>query len=167
MVLIALLIALQRTDPPRTTVPVHLTTLPVHQYLYLCTVHQYLYLTMRVKNRYISMRVNACQEQVYQCVLMRVKNRYISKRETENLINELWNAREQERRAANRTGSTLCEFNDFIYNFLQMKYGKFQGIICETAYNLMDGCRRFNDDADVELFEKVCAIVMTCCDDVP
>ncbi len=102
------------------------------------------------------------------------RNRNITKRDTEQLIRAIWSTKQDEDRNAARRGIPPPSLNDHIYQHFRVRFGNFSNIIAEWGYNLLEGCRRYVEDADIELFKvrsalavhapNIAASTLRCCE---
>lgn len=83
------------------------------------------------------------------------RNRNITKKDTEQLIRAIWSTKHEENEIAARRGNPPPSLHDHIFQHLRVRFGNFSQIIAEWGYNLMEGCRRYAEDADIELFKLV------------
>jgi hypothetical protein len=90
----------------------------------------------------------------------RVRNKMMSKRETEQWIEELWDAKI---RNDNRPNAKKKSVQDFVYDHCKSRYGV-QNMIAEFGYNLVDALSRYAYDADCEMFHKI--LMGELCEDV-
>eukprot|EP00002_Diphylleia_rotans_P005523 TRINITY_DN1468_c0_g1_i2.p1 TRINITY_DN1468_c0_g1~~TRINITY_DN1468_c0_g1_i2.p1 ORF type:complete len:716 (-),score=154.68 TRINITY_DN1468_c0_g1_i2:772-2919(-) len=78
----------------------------------------------------------------------KVKNRRLGKRETENIIKDIWKERNQAMKAG---GNKKTRLPDFMYQYLLNHYG-LHNVVVEWSYNLIDALERFKYDNDCEMF---------------
>ena len=83
-----------------------------------------------------------------------VRNSNISKRDTQALIRAIWSDRTAHN-AAVKKGAPKVSFNEHVLKVIRQKVGNQQKRIAEAGMNLMDGCRRYTEDAQVEMFKLV------------
>eukprot|EP01135_Chromosphaera_perkinsii_P002275 Nk52_evm61s221 gene=Nk52_evmTU61s221 len=81
----------------------------------------------------------------------KVNNKNIKKRDCEMMIKDIW----KEKAVYDSMGKKREQMDNYLYTYLQKKFGAFPNVIVEAAYNLVNGCQMYDYDADVELFYKV------------
>jgi len=85
----------------------------------------------------------------------RIENQQLTKRETELMIKEIWRAKKEADDAAKKEeGGKRTDLKNFIYTYLAQTY-KTPDAITAVAYNLLWGVKRYEYDADIELFMNV------------
>lgn len=85
---------------------------------------------------------------------VQIRNRRMPKRDVEQIIKQIWTKKAFSNESMQRLGKPQVEMPDFFYQYLLKEYGV-PTAIAEVAYNLLDACKRYSYDADVELFLKV------------
>ena len=80
----------------------------------------------------------------------KVRNRRWSKMKVEEIIAEFWSKKTL--RDA-RPNTEPISVPDFFFDFLAQKVGELK-LVVEWGYNIADACRRYERDADVELFSR-------------
>ena len=83
-----------------------------------------------------------------------IRNRRMPKKDVESIIKTIWKKKTWSDAQMKKAGKKPKELPEFFFDFLKMEYGV-QVAIAEVAYNLLDSCKRYNYDADIELFHKV------------
>lgn len=83
-----------------------------------------------------------------------IRNRRMPKKDVESIIKTIWKKKTWSDNERKKLGKKPKELPEFFFDFLKMEYGD-QVVIAEIAYNLLDSCKRYNYDADIELFHKV------------
>jgi hypothetical protein len=81
----------------------------------------------------------------------KVRNRNMQKGDAESLIKGFWQFK---RTSELKKTFVPISIPDHLYSFLQSKYGV-QATIVEMSYNLVDALKRYQHDADCELFHKI------------
>jgi hypothetical protein len=81
----------------------------------------------------------------------KVRNRNMQKGDCEALIKGFW---EYKGKMDEKKKAPRLSVPDRLYEYMQSKYGV-QQVIVEMGYNLVDALKRFQYDADCELFHKV------------
>ena len=82
----------------------------------------------------------------------KVRNRNMQKGDCEKLISGFWAFKTKaEKKKKNTLGGMVP---DQLFNFLKSKYGVASTIV-EMGYNLVDALKRYQHDADCELFHKI------------
>ena len=57
--------------------------------------------------------------------------------------------------AGKATEKIQISLHEHIFEFLKAKVGNFQSVIAEWGYNMLEGCRRYVDDPEIELFKDI------------
>ena len=83
-----------------------------------------------------------------------IRNRRMPKKDVETIIKTIWKKKTFSDRERKKLGKDPKELPDFFFDYLKMEYGA-QEVIAEISYNLLDSCKRYRYDADIELFHKV------------
>ena len=83
-----------------------------------------------------------------------IRNRRMPKKDVEEIIHQIWKKKTFSDNQAKKANRLPKELPDFFFDYMKMEYG-IQSSIVEVAYNLLDSCKRYNYDADIELFHKV------------
>jgi hypothetical protein len=81
----------------------------------------------------------------------KVRNRNMNKRDCEATLNEFWEAKIAH---DNKPKSQKMTVPDFLHKFLKSKFG-LESAVVEYGYNLIDALKRFEYDADCELFLSI------------
>ena len=81
----------------------------------------------------------------------KIRNRHLSKKDTEMVVREVWQRKQQHDRERGRLDMNLA---DFFYFYLKNKYG-LPTLVAEWGYNMLDSLERYRWDADCELFLKI------------
>ena len=80
----------------------------------------------------------------------KIRNRNMSKRETEKTVKEIW----AEKNAVDKKENSVSELSVFTSNFFQKKVG-LPAAVTEMMYNFMYSLKKYDYDADCELFLKI------------
>eukprot|EP01043_Picozoa_sp_COSAG02_P063915 COSAG02_NODE_9192_length_2295_cov_1.189435_1_plen_466_part_00 len=83
-----------------------------------------------------------------------IRNRRMPKKDVETIIKTIWKKKTFSDREMKKVGKTPKELPDFFFEYFKREYGD-QSVIAEISYNLLDSCKRYSYDADIELFHKV------------
>ena len=76
------------------------------------------------------------------------------KRDVEHFVAKIFASKAADDHRRTEKGEDCLDMQEYFFQFLQKEYTT-QIVIAEVAYNLLDGCRRYNHDADIEIFSKV------------
>ena len=86
----------------------------------------------------------------------RIRNRRMPKRDVEYFVKQIFAQKtaDDHQRASKEPPLEPRTMQEFFHAHLVKEYIH-PGMVAEVAYNLLDGCKRYNHDADIELFSKV------------
>jgi hypothetical protein len=86
----------------------------------------------------------------------RIRNRRMPKRDVEYFVQSMMKRKiaDDKQRLSKSPPLPARTMQEFFHVHLVQEYIH-PGMVSEVAYNLLDGCRRYIHDADIELFSKV------------
>ena len=78
----------------------------------------------------------------------RLLQRRWPKRDTENMVEDIWKKKRLQNEARDREGKPLMTMDEFLLQYMQMKYG-LEHLVAENTYNFLDACKRYVHDSDM------------------
>jgi hypothetical protein len=84
----------------------------------------------------------------------RLLQRRWPKRDTENMVEDIWKKKRLQNEARDREGKALMTMDEYLLQYMQMKYG-LEHLVAENTYNFLDACKRYVYDSDMALFLAV------------
>ena len=84
----------------------------------------------------------------------RIRNRRMVKRDVEHFVDKLFKRKQVEDTRRAKKDEPLMPFVEFFHAEL-VRQQIHQNRVAEVAYNVLDACKRYSYDADIELFSKV------------
>lgn len=81
----------------------------------------------------------------------KVRRREIPKRDTEQLINDIWAQKALHDDSLANQGSKRSSLKDFLHAYLTKRFG-LQAMVAEWGYNLLEALNKYKYDADCEVF---------------
>ena len=84
----------------------------------------------------------------------RLLQRRWPKTDTERMVEDIWKKKRMQNEARDREGKALMGMDEFLLQYMQMKYG-LEHLVAENTYNFLDACKRNIYDSDMALFLAV------------
>lgn len=81
----------------------------------------------------------------------KVRRREIPKRDTEQLINNIWEQKAEFDEQRESDGLSRMSLKDFLHKYLTKRFG-LQAMVAEWGYNLLEALNKYKYDADCEVF---------------
>ena len=71
----------------------------------------------------------------------RLLQRRWPKTDTERMVEDIWKKKRMQNEARDREGKALMGMDEFLLQYMQMKYG-LEHLVAENTYNFLDACKR-------------------------
>ena len=84
----------------------------------------------------------------------KISNKQMSKKATDTWLRNFWSSKQLADKRMQEKNRVRVEFHEFLYGYLVAAAG-LQAVVCETAYNVLDSCKRYRHNPECALFLQI------------